>query len=341
MPMIAAADYRATGDPRLSREHFQELKGKLLIQKARGDGLLNSKGIIDWPEWERDHYNLSKGRMLGPEINTVVNAFSYHALTEMAFLAVALHEDSEARDLERRASQVRESFNRVFFNPSTSLYTDGEGSPHSSLHANMFALAFGLVPPDRVEKVADFVQSRGMACSVYGAQYLLEALFATGREEAAIRLMASKGDRGWQHMIDLGSTMTLEAWDPVVKPNLTWNHAWGAAPANIISRFILGVRSLEPGYRKILIAPRLGNLNWAKGTVPTPYGAVGVSWLSAPPSLEIEVPPGTTARVLLPPGLGRAVTLDGHSVAVGLEKDSPVLDGLPLGHHTIDGGGRR
>ena len=34
-------------------------------------------------------------------------------------------------------------------------------------------------------------------------------------------------------MIEVGSTMTLEAWDAKYKPNLTWNHAWGAAPANI------------------------------------------------------------------------------------------------------------
>lgn len=39
----------------------------------------------------------------------------------------------------------------------------------------MMPLAFGLVPQARKKKVTDFVVSRGMACSVYAAQYLLVA----------------------------------------------------------------------------------------------------------------------------------------------------------------------
>ena len=57
-------------------------------------------------------------------------------------------------------------------------------------------------------------------------------------------------------MIELGSTMTLEAWDVKYKGNLTWNHAWGAAPANIVPRFLMGVRPLTPGYERILVQPQ-------------------------------------------------------------------------------------
>ena len=40
---------------------------------------------------------------------------------------------------------------------------------------------------------------------------------------------------------------------------------------------MLGIRISEPGCKKIRIAPRLGNLEWAKGKYPTPYGTVTVS----------------------------------------------------------------
>ena len=49
MPMMAAADYLATGDPVLAREHYDSLKKKLLIDKAREDGLLVASAIVDWP----------------------------------------------------------------------------------------------------------------------------------------------------------------------------------------------------------------------------------------------------------------------------------------------------
>jgi len=137
-------------------------------------------------------------------------------------------------------------------------------------------LAFGLVPKDRVAPVADFIERKGMACSVYFSQYLLEALFEAGRAEAAIRLMTSRGDRSWIGMMDFGSTVSMEAWNVAAKPNLDLNHAWGATPLNVISRYVIGVTPLEPGFRKIAIRPQLGGLKRLSATVPTVAGPVSV-----------------------------------------------------------------
>ena len=76
-----------------------------------------------------------------------------------------------------------------------------------------------------------------MVCSPYFAQYYLEALCKYGRKDVAKRLMTSRGERSWLGMIDQGATMTMEAWSLKAKPNQDWNHAWGAAPLNIIARF--------------------------------------------------------------------------------------------------------
>ncbi|MES2924600.1 MAG: family 78 glycoside hydrolase catalytic domain [Verrucomicrobiota bacterium] len=343
MPMIAYADYEATGDPVLAASHFDAIKGKLLMNKAREDGLLGVSAIVDWPKSERDNYNEGvadpkQGQQVGPEVNTVANAFYYHSLQCAARLAKALKKDDEARDLEAKATQVYTAFNATFFDPKRAIYTDGEGSNHASLHANMFPLAFGLVPAERQAKVADFVQSKGMACSVYGAQFLLEALYQSGKSDYALGLMTARTERSWWHMIEQGSTMTLEAWNPKVKPNLTWNHAWGAAPANIISRYVLGVRPLEPGYASILIAPQPGTLKWVRGKVPTPHGPVAVSLKNdARLRLEIEVPPGATARVVLPGRSTRAepISVDGKTVTAKLEDGSLVIEALQPGPHVI------
>ena len=313
------------------------------MNKAREDGLLRVSAIVDWPKSERDNYNEGvadpkQGQQVGPEVNTVANAFYYHSLQCVARLARALKKGDEARDFEAKAKQVYTAFNATFFDPKRGSYIDGEGSNHASLHANMFPLAFGLVPAERQAKVADFVQARGMACSVYGAQFLLEALYLSGKGVHALGLMTARSERSWWHMLEQGSTMTLEAWNPKVKSNLTWNHAWGAAPANIISRFVLGVRPLEPGYASILIAPEPGSLKWIRGKVPTPRGPVLVSLRNdAQLRLEIEVPPGSKARVVLP---GRAtcvgpISVNEKVVAALLENESQVIENLPPGRHVI------
>lgn len=345
MPMIASADYMATGDPAIASKHYGELKRRILGLKTRSDGLLVAGAIVDWPAGERDGYNggipdPARKQQVGPEVNTVANAFYAHALGRMAFLAGALGRNDDAADFQSRAEKATVSFNRVFLDPKTGLYIDGEGSRHSSLHANMFPLAFGLVPRERIPVVAAYLKSRGMACSVYGAQYLLEALMAADLDREAVALMNASGTRSWRHMIDSGSTMTWEAWDPLVKPNLTWNHAWGSAPANILSRYVLGVRPLEPGYARVLIAPQPGGLVWVKGKVPTIRGPVVVGCSNGKQlRLEVELPKGMGAEVLLPFRVEGDVLLDGKKVRTKpWYEGNRSRDGLeiPGGKHVIE-----
>ena len=53
-------------------------------------------------------------------------------------------------------------------------------------------------------------------------------------------------------------------------------HGWASGVTAWITENILGVKILEPGCKKIKIQPQLGNLQWAKGTYPTPYGILVV-----------------------------------------------------------------
>jgi hypothetical protein len=185
---------------------------------------------------------------------------------------------------------VRLAFNAKLFDPKTGLYVDGEGATHSALHANVFPLAFGLVPAERKAAVLTFIKSRGMACSPYAAQYLLEALFENGEAEYAISLMTSDDIRSWRNMMKVGATITMEAWDTKFKPNLDWNHAWGAAPANISSRYVLGVRPIAPEFGKVLVQPNPGRLKHVEGIVPTPRGPIVVKFVAEPRSLEVQAP---------------------------------------------------
>ena len=278
MIMMAWADWMYSGSTDLVSRYYDRLKDeKLLLGLAREDGLLVSfpdhsrpdqGDIVDWPVCERD------GFVFKP-VNAVVNAFHYRNLNEMRDIAAALGKTADAAFFAERAACVKASFGRVFFRDATGLYADGEGTDHASLHANAAALAFGLVPEEQKDCVADFLVSRGMACSVYFAQYLLEALFEAGRDEAAIALMKSTSDRSWLGMMAQGSTVTMEAWNAAVKPNLDWNHAWGAVPLNIISRYILGVRPTSPGFATYQVSPTKARMKFS-GVVPTVRGPIAV-----------------------------------------------------------------
>ena len=219
----------------------------------------------------------------------------------MADLAKALGKDADAANYAARERMAQIAFQEKLFDAKRGVYRDGEGTDHTSQHANLFPLALGLVPVEHRASVTKFVASRGMDCSVYAAPYLLAGLFQNGDDQQAISLMTAATDRSWRHMVESGTTITWEAWDKKYKPNLDWSHAWGATPANLLPRFVLGVQSLAPGWKQALVEPHPGSLTFAAGKAPTPLGPVLVDWRNDKTfTLSLALPKEMTARVKLP-----------------------------------------
>lgn len=334
--MMAWEDYLQTGDDRLLRQYTDRLGEKALVALARNDGLIDStspaitheyldrlglvqphpkddpaecfKPIVDWPHCGLfglpPHMGATDHHDFRP-INTVVNAFACHTMGLMAKICRAIDQPGPARDWADRARRTTEQFNRVLLDTRRGIYIDGEGSTHSSQHSNMFPLALGLVPPQHRASVADYVESRGLTCSVYGAHHLLEALYAAGRGQAARKLMARTGEKSWAHMFRItGSTIALEAWSDRFKPNQDWNHAWGASPAAQIPRGLMGVRPARPGWAEATIRPQPGTLARARLTMPTPLGPLTVRFRQKQGAfftLTVDLPEGMAAVVTLPP----------------------------------------
>ena len=248
--------------------------------------------IIDWPNpiintetngaGEIDNYDLK-------DYNTVVNSFHYYNLVLMSKLAGYLGEKKDSIFFQRRSIILKENFNHIFINKNKGIYVDGENSTHSSLHANMFPLAFDLVPKENLKTVIEFIKTKGMACSPYGAQHLLTGLFKYNQSKIGLSLLTSKNKRSWWNMIETGSTMTTEAWDIDYKLNMDWSHPWGASPVNIIVKGLWGINPLKPGMKSVLIYPQLNKLNFSKIKIPTNLGQISGSYIKKSNILYYEI----------------------------------------------------
>jgi hypothetical protein len=306
---------------------YEALKGKLLLERVRADGLVGSAekhikrdDIVDWPVGERDGYVFTPA-------NTVVNAFHLRALHLMSELAGALHQERDAAGFAARARATHQVFQRTFFDEARGVYRDGEGTDHASLHANLFPLVFDLVPQDERGRVTRWLASREMACSVYAAQYFMEGLLRNGAGERALALMLAGNDRSWRHMVESGTTISWEAWDQRYKPNQDWNHAWGAAPANLLPRFVLGAQPVTAGWHKVSVRPQPCRLTSAEGRIPTPRGPIELGWRKTDVfRLTMKLPTGVTAEVDLPASeTSRGVFVENRPVRARRENGRWVL----------------
>ena len=346
------ADYMYTGNTELIEKYYDQLKYKTLYELANEDGLITStkmtpelmanlgfpkemketfRDIVDWPSagWGGDPAN--KGERDGyifKDYNTVVNAFYYQNMKIMAEFAKVLGKTQEALDFKLRGLKAKKAFNEKMFDAQRGIYIDGIGTDHASLHANMMPLAFNMVPEEHIGSVVEFVKSRGMACSVYGSQYLMDGLYNAGAADYAMELLTDTSDRSWYNMIRIGSTITLEAWDLIYKNNLDWNHAWGAVPANAIPRGLWGIQPKTPGFGIATIKPQMGDLKSSAIEVPTIKGTIKATYTYKNPRLQvytIEIPANMVAEFEIKTAENDVVTLNGEkaSMAFGTLRLSP------------------
>lgn len=136
--------------------------------------------------------------------------------------------------------------------------------------------------------------------STFYGYYMLRALARADRCGDALRILSDY----WGAMLDLGATTFWEDldWDhvrdaaridepvPAGKFDIhacsgnycykglrhSFCHGWASGPTPWLSQYVLGLTPLEPGCRKVAVRPRLGHLQWAEGTFPTPRGVIRI-----------------------------------------------------------------
>lgn len=323
---MAWYDYLYTGDSRNIARFYSDLKAKSLIALAEDNGLISTRkgkltkemidsihfkngkirDIVDWPhKGLAGNDNAESGETDGfvfNDYNVVVNAYHYFSLKSMEKFAEILGYKDDVSFYRLQIAKFLPQFEKVFFDKKRGIYKDGENTDHASLHGNMFPLAFGLVPKDHVKSVSNFILSRGMKCSVYGAQFLLDAVYEAENDQYGLNRMIATDQRSWFNMLRAGSTISMEAWDDRYKPNQDWNHAWGAAPANIIPRKLVGVEPLEPAFKKIRIKPQPGNLNEFISVVPSIRGKFLISYQKSSDSIQLvlHIPANVRAECFVP-----------------------------------------
>lgn len=104
----------------------------------------------------------------------------------------------------------------------------------------------------------------------------------------------------WGEMLRFDSSTCWEVFPGFYENSRTrsYCHSWSATPAYFMLRYLLGIEMLEPGFRKIRFTPSPAKLKWCRGSIPTPYGSIHVSWsreqekttvrMEVPDPIEIE-----------------------------------------------------
>lgn len=85
---------------------------------------------------------------------------------------------------------------------------------------------------------------------------------------------------------------------------------FSVGPTSIMSKYVLGVEPISPGYKTFHVSPRfpITGVDWAQGRVPTPLGEpIEVRWqlFDSGWRLDCTAPSGLVGNVVIPPDVWR------------------------------------
>jgi alpha-L-rhamnosidase len=345
--------YQHTADAEFARQVYPALakQSATLAASRNAAGLVELKGYWHLLDWARipDGYD----QVLAHE-----SILGVGALEAAAVIARAAGLPAEAERWEQLAAELAAAVNTECWRPDQNAYSDvwlpGGVPPHALVTAgygtttayhdsvsqptNITALLTGVAPPERAALITprlldcpeDWVESGTPWMAALGGQMLAER----GYLPAVLNMIRDK----WGGMLDRGSTTTWELFPGFEAMGSWWTrswcHAWATLPAYLLSSYVLGIRPLEPGFRRALIAPQLADLSWAEGRVPTPHGPINVRIERAErgQSVQVSLPAGVPAELRLPARAGQAPVVHGAAAEVRLE-DGVYVVALPAGAH--------
>ncbi len=287
----------------------------------------NAQGLLkDLVEW-----NLVDWASISSEDTSgVITALWARGLREFAEMAGWLQEKSSQGWAEELYAHAKEGF-EAFWDEARGSYVDhivdGVCCPEMSQLGGALAIISGLAPEERWTRIIDVItdpkklvirswtggedgdyseqkimkQMQGIYETDWDAknQVVIAQPFMSYVVHDAVAL-AGRADllpelyRRWSQFLVDGYDTIGECWG--------WGthvHGWSCTPTKDMVFYTLGVTPAEPGYTVARVAPRLGELAWATGQVPTPYGLISVHatrqlvTIDSPVPVIVDVPSQT------------------------------------------------
>ena len=203
----------------------------------------------------------------------------------------------------RKADELAMAATEAFWDEERGMLADDLAHSRFSEHSQLLALLSGRLDAQKARRAAQglFSASDLDRATIYFSHYYFEVCRQMDRMDKFFERMQL-----WFYLKDMGFKTPVE----MPEPSRSDCHAWSSHPLFHNFATLLGVRPLEPGFQRVVIEPRLGSLEWAKGRFPHPSGG----------EIKVEVARKDAAlavRVELPPGLSGELRVDGRALALG------------------------
>ncbi len=310
--IVPFALYQASGDVSVLRDTFE-------LMRRWVDGVIASAGddriwdgdfqFGDWLDPTAPPDDPGDGRT-EPEL--IATAYLAHSARLVARAAAILGDSDSAEKYDTVAVETVHAFQDRFFSDADVMTSDSQT-------AYALALCLDLAGDgERRDQVATRLvelvraEDHRIGTGFVGTPLILEALTLAGALDDAYAMLLRRDLPSWLYAVSMGATTIWERWDSMlpdgsINPGemTSFNHYALGAVANWLHSTVAGMSAIEPGYRRIRIAPRpRSEVRDAGATHHTPFGPASVDWSIDGEYLEV--------RVSIPDGVVAVIDLEGE-----------------------------
>ncbi len=245
---------------------------KILLTKVGETGYSTFEwGFIDWPSTKNN-----------PAALSATNALLLNTIEKGAYLLSVLNEDALAAKCFETVELMRKKKPEI----------------HNQKQEAAILSLSGLADPILMNEIIKKDSTQNF--STFFGYFMLEAMAKVGDYNHAMEFIKQY----WGKMIELGATTFWEQFELnwalnankisqmpeagkidlhgtygdfcYIKYRNSLCHGWASGPTPWLTQHVLGINVVKPGCKEITIKPHLGDLKWAMGTFPTPFGVIHI-----------------------------------------------------------------
>ena len=308
------------GDPAILEDNIAAARSycEYLDGRSKDDVLRDWGGgfsfIGDWvpPGRGMDTNNWPNQQMM----EFFCNCYRVHLWQLVENMASALGRKDDAEHARNRAAAIGKATHAAFYDAAKKCYVIDEQIYYA------FPLLLGVTPESERKAVRENLvrciveKNKGhLDTGMLGTMLLMEYLQKIGRDDLILGIYQKKDYPGWGYMVEQGATTLWEQW------NGYWSqiHSCFTSADNWLYHGLAGIRPdpAKPGFKNVIIQPAIvGDITWVKAHHDGPHGRITSHWKREGTKIELEVniPPNSTATVILPGQAPKQVTSGTHRI---------------------------
>lgn len=321
--LLAQKCYEFYGNKRIIADHFEGMKAWVdYLYERTQNGIVDYSYYGDWCP-PRDFLLDPNGSGVSRDTpgQLMSTGYLYHCSQLLSDMAKVIRRHEDAMKYEQLAKEIYEAFNREYWNEELGGYASNNQA------SNSFALYLGMADRNRLPRVlSNLVEDvkkhdYHLTTGNLSTKYLLEVLTEYGHVDVAYKIATQTTYPSWGYMLANGATTLWERWEYLTGDAMnSHNHPMMGSVGSWFYKYLLGIIPdfRYPGFEQFAIKPYMvKDLTFAEGELETVKGMIKVAWRKQTGmlTLNVTVPPNTTALVHIPSRNAKKITEQGRNLS--------------------------